>query len=296
MYVSLTAELIRQQKEKLKVLNDKDTSESHRGDTESLLSSNNLLLRKLVMSSITQLAEIAYGTGSLGLGEEEERELDEIDDDDKEVAGTSSRTKGLVERQSTIVGESSSKGQSSEDKVQGDETRKVSEKMKRMAEDVKSKGKDSTLESLLSNLAVTAQYIESLEGNNGGGGDSSNIDNDDEVMADETGEPGEIPSENEQSHISSTTDEGHTSVKGPPPINSATQDQRTVETTGSSSGDGRAAGRSISSDIHAAGEEEEEDEEEFDLDPEVVKEVEQQLQDALAKQLDTDGKFSHFFT
>jgi hypothetical protein len=106
--------LIRQQKEKLKVLS-KDTSGAGRREKESLLSSDHLLLRQLVMSSITQLAEIAYDTGSFGLGGREgERELDEIDDDDKEVAGTSLQSSSITERWSSLAGRSRSKGQSPE--------------------------------------------------------------------------------------------------------------------------------------------------------------------------------------
>ncbi|CAI7989287.1 Protein OS-9 [Geodia barretti] len=290
----LKQELIRQQKEKLKVLS-KDTSGAGRREKESLLSNDHLLLRQLVMSSITQLAEIAYDTGSFGLGGREgERELDEIDDDDKEVAGTSLQSSSITERWSSLAGRSRSKGQSSEDRVQGDEQEgtkdgggRVSEKMKRMAEDVKSTGKDSAaLESLLSNLAVTAQYIESLDGNNRKRG-PSNTDND-EAAPDETGEPGDVPNGEEPSRVSSKlTNKDDASAKGPPPLESNIRETRTVSEAGSTSDDGRTVGRSISSEILAASEEEK-DEEELELDPEAVREVEQQLQEALAKQFDTN--------
>ncbi|CAI7989293.1 Protein OS-9 [Geodia barretti] len=293
----LKQELIRQQKEKLKVLS-KDTSGAGRREKESLLSNDHLLLRQLVMSSITQLAEIAYDTGSFGLGGREgERELDEIDDDDKEVAGTSLQSSSITERWSSLAGRSRSKGQSSEDRVQGDEQEgtkdgggRVSEKMKRMAEDVKSTGKDSAaLESLLSNLAVTAQYIESLDGNNRKRG-PSNTDND-EAAPDETGEPGDVPNGEEPSRVSSKlTNKDDASAKGPPPLESNIRETRTVSEAGSTSDDGRTVGRSISSEILAASEEEK-DEEELELDPEAVREVEQQLQEALAKQFDTNVIF-----
>ena len=274
----------------------KDTSGAGRREKESLLSNDHLLLRQLVMSSITQLAEIAYDTGSFGLGGREgERELDEIDDDDKEVAGTSLQSSSITERWSSLAGRSRSKGQSSEDRVQGDEQGgtkdgggRVSEKMKRMAEDVKSTGKDSAaLESLLSNLAVTAQYIESLDGNNRKRG-PSNTDND-EAAPDETGEPGDVPNGEEPSRVNSKlTNKDDASAKGPPPLESNIRETRTVSEAGSTSDDGRTVGRSISSEILAASEEEK-DEEELELDPEAVREVEQQLQEALAKQFDTNG-------
>jgi hypothetical protein len=288
----LKQELIRQQKEKLKVLST-DTSGTGGREKESLLSGDHLLLRQLVMSSITQLAEIAYDTGTFGLGgREDKRELDEIDDDDKEVAGTSLQSSSITERWSSLAGRSRSKGQGSEDRVQGGEQeetkdggRRVSEKMKRMAEDVKSTGKGSALESLLSNLAVTAQYIESLEGNNRKGG-PSNTDND-EAAPDE---PGDVSNGEKPSRVNSKLtdkDDKDASAKGPPPLESNIRETRTVSGAGSTSDDGRTVGRSISSESLAASEEEK-DEEELELDPEAVREVEQQLQEALARQFDTN--------
>ena len=278
-----------------------DTSGTGGREKESLLSGDHLLLRQLVMSSITQLAEIAYDTGTFGLGaREDKRELDEIDDDDKEVAGTSLQSSSITERWSSLAGRSRSKGQGSEDRVQGGEQeetkdggRRVSEKMKRMAEDVKSTGKGSALESLLSNLAVTAQYIESLEGNNRKGG-PSNTDND-EAAPDETGEPGDVPNGEKPSRVNSKLtdkDDKDASAKGPPPLESNIRETRTVSGAGSTSDDGRTVGRSISSESLAASEEEK-DEEELELDPEAVREVEQQLQEALARQFDTNGSYTY---
>ena len=269
-----------------------ENSDSKREKKESLLSSDHLLLRKLVMSSITQLAEMAYDTGSFKLDreEEEERELNKIDDDDKEIGGSnlksSRRESEDGEQWSGTVGGERSK---EDNRVEGDdgmeEGGRVSEKMKKMAEDVKSTGRDSTLESLLSNLAVTAQYIESLEGNNDRG--LPNIGHD-EGAPDETGEPGEVPNEDEKSRITSGTDEHDISVKGPTSQLAVGTEQTIL--SGRASEDSRAVGKSVNRQILAAREEEGEEEDGLDMDPEVVRDMEEQLQEALAKQFDTDGK------
>ena len=287
------AELIRQQKEKLKVLSSEDTADDSRGEGVPLLNTNShQLLKQLLMSSITQLAEIAYDTSNLGTLEA--ADLDEIVDDDKEVGGSSRRTGGTsdpIKRSAPVVIKNKDRsldGKSLEGE-QDEEEGRVSEKMKKMADEVKSTGKDSALESLLSNLAATAQYIESLDGNDGGG-EPSNMHRDETADGEMEGEH----LEQETSHTaSSNSEEDDSSVQGPLPVHSD-RDGNKVRTSASgetgSRQDSGASGKSISGEGLTASEEEEEGG--LELNSEMVREIEQQLQETLAKKLDTDGENS----
>ena len=289
------AELIRQQKEKLKVLSSEDTADNSGGEGVPLLNTNShQLLKQLLMSSITQLAEIAYDTSNLGTLEA--ADLDEIVDDDKEVGGSSRRTGGTsdpIKRSAPVViknKDRSLEGKSLEGEQEEEEEGSVSEKMKKMADEVKSTGKDSALESLLSNLAVTAQYIESLDGNDGGG-EPSNMHRDETADGEMEGEH----LEQETSHAaSSNSGEDDSSVQGPLPVHSD-RDGNKVRTSASgetgSRQDSGASGKSISGEGLTASEEEEE-EGGLELNSKMVREIEQRLQETLAKKLDTDGENS----
>ena len=282
------AELIRQQKEKLKVLSSEDTSDDSRGEGVPLLNTNShQLLKQLLMSSITQLAEIAYDTSNLGTLEA--ADLDEIVDDDKEVGGSSRRAGGTsdpIKRSAPVVIKNKDRSLDREGE-QDEEEGSVSEKMKKMADEVKNTGKDSALESLLSNLAVTAQYIESLDGNDGGG-EPSNMHRDDTADGEMEGEH----LEQETSHAaSSNSGEDDSSVQGPLPVHSD-RDGNKVRTsasgeTGSRQDSGASGGEGLT-----ASEEEEEEEGGLELNSKMVREIEQQLQETLAKKLDTDGENS----
>lgn len=300
---TIFAELIRQQKEKLISLeSSSDKTSEERGD--SLSDNDHKLLRRLVMSSLAQLAEIAYDIGSSGSMEdqgsyEEEEDLDRIDDDDKELGASSwSRDNSKSERQqSTTLGREASREREpvgSEVKVHRDvdteEVEKVSDKMKKMANDVKNTGKDSALESLLANLAVTAQFIESLE-------------NEDEDPSSSTGRTSEEASDRLEGDLKQYEDgdegrdtEGDMTGKGPPVVEGDRETGRTSVSgaDGDAMGDRAPRSASISSEILAASgleesAKEKEGEEEFELDPELVREMEQHLEEALAKQLDTKG-------
>ena len=286
------AELIRQQKEKLKVLSSEDTADNSRGEGVPLLNTNShQLLKQLLMSSITQLAEIAYDTSNLGTLEA--ADLDEIVDDDKEVGGSSRRTGGTsdpIKRSAPVVIKNKDRSLDREGE-QDEEEGSVSEKMKKMADEVKSTGKDSALESLLSNLAVTAQYIESLDGNDGGG-EPSNMHRDETADGEMEGEH----LEQETSHAaSSNSGEDDSSVQGPLPVHSD-RDGNKVRTSASgetgSRQDSGGSGKSISGEGLTASEEEEEEEGGLELNSKMVREIEQQLQETLAKKLDTDGENS----
>ena len=87
--------------------------------------------------------------------------------------------------------------------------------MKKMADDVRNTGNDDALESLLANLAVTAQYIESLEHAENNADPQTQDNTVPEAVSDkfETGEPGH-GSQDKRNHKSTVDD---LSVKGPPP-------------------------------------------------------------------------------
>ena len=291
--VYVVVELIRQQEEKLGELqsHDDDTSD---GEEESLFNANHHLLRKLVMSSITQLAEIAYDTSNeqnlydsgTKVNEMDER-LDASDASQQRRSDKWSNHRGeggrIEERGSSKETEEDNRRSSHEGT---DEGQKVSDKMKKMANDVKNTRRDSALESLLTNLAVTAQYIESLE--DGDGTSDTSSESEEEY---ETGAPGD--SEDDKHMLASSSD---ASMKGPPPAASSSRTGANREDSTSLQG-GKArhsAQRSVSSEILAASEldeeeDEEEEEDEFELDPMLVREMEQHLEETLAKQLDTKG-------
>ena len=288
-----------------------DTSASREEERDTLLSSNQQLLRQLVMSSITQLAEIAYDTGN-NLGQVE-KDLDEIDEDDKEVGGSGQNSREMrdgIKRLPPLERSGESKEKSSVNRAGETEERsseRASEKMKKMANNVKSSGRDSALESLLSNLAVTAQYIESLDSDEDGGREPS------ELATNENSDGSTEPSQGHQEahehrvlHSSSSTGarEDSPSVKGPPLVENkkagkgrtsssgesdGSEDSRTTTTTTTATTGG---GRSIGEVIMAASEKEKEGKEEegIDLDSEAVREFEQQLQETLAKKFNTDGE------
>lgn len=250
------------------------------------------------MSSITQLAEIAYDTGNLELGEDDERELNEIDEEDEEFSGSylnkdpGSGSRSTLKRGGGLVveeGHQSSKERVKESEVDEEDRDgqdKVSDKMKKMAKNVKSTGRDSALESLLSNLAVTAQYIESFNDDDDNNGDSSNNENSDREKSREP-----KPGSRERSLPGDPNDDDHSSVKGPAPPLMANKKARITEKSNGDEEEGGVAGRRIGREIMAASklEREEEDEgEEDELDSEMMRDVEQQLQDILAKQFDTN--------
>ena len=261
------------------------------------------------MSSITQLAEIAYDTGN-NLGQVE-KDLDEIEDD-KEVGGSGQNSREMrdgIKRLPPLERSGDSKEKSSVNRAGETEERsseRASEKMKKMADNVKSSGRDSALESLLSNLAVTAQYIESLDSDEDGGREPSDL------ATNENSDGSTEPSQGHQEahghrklHSSSSAGarEDSPSVKGPPLVENnkagkgrtsssgesdGSEDSRTTTTTTTTTGGG---GRSIGEVILAASEKEKEGkEEEIDLDSEAVREFEQQLQETLAKKFNTDGE------
>lgn len=293
IYMYMPAELIKQEKKKLTDLQaSHEITSKDKGD--SLLNVDHKLLRQLVMSSITQLAEIAYDVGSLD--QETDSDLDRIDDSDMEVGGGDLRTArsdaSRREQQPPPEGGEvrghQRKGVRSEVKVHGDidgaeDVEKVSDKMKKMADNVKNDGKDSALESLLANLAVTAQYIESLE--NEGDENTPSTELQEEVSGTH-----QEPSEDDDHEFDGGSSDGDEAVRGPPTLESGREASGTSGSDTHKSPDkGR---RSVSSEILAASglEMEEEEEEEFELDPELVKEMEQQLEETLAKQLDTKGR------
>jgi protein OS-9 len=286
----LKQELIKQQKEKLSSLqssSDRDREEEE--EEESLMIGSHQLLRKLVMSSITQLAEIAYDIGSL---EDIELDLDEIDEDDKEVGASSLKRDSGSDEDGEMVKEGASagvrdRGQGAENKELSQDDQKASDKMKKMADQVKNTGRDDALQSLLANLAVTAQYIESLEST---GNDAKPSDQDNTVPEEasdqfETGEPGHGDQERHE-HTPASSD---MSVKGPPPT-----DSRGKGRTGSSEehksnhGEYRSTRGSVSEEFLAADLEEEEEVVEEELDSELVREMEHHLEETLAKQLNTN--------
>ena len=265
------------------------------------MSGNNQLLRKLVMSSITQLAEIAYDVGSL---DNLELDLDEIDEDDTEV-GASSLKKSYgddSEKWSThkeegrsghgLEGGSAGQGGKgrSEDSGSSQNGEKVSDKMKKMADNVRNTGKGDALESLLANLAVTAQYIESLEHAENNADPQTQDNTVPEAVSDkfETGEPGH-ESQDKRNHKSTVDD---LSVKVPPPAEDSRDSGRREHLASQPKEDRReyqSSRGSIGEEILAELEEEEEEFEE--LDSELVREMEQHLEEALAKQLNTNGQY-----
>lgn len=313
-------ELIRQQKEKLSAIQSRDDStDNEKGSMVSRVGGEHQILRKLVMSSITQLANIAsdslYDAGYLEDQYDIELDLDEIDDDDKEVgAGSLKRDdSGGSERLSDLGDGRTEHGEeraaNSEGNVQGEvvessqgaNDQKVSEKMKKMASDAKSTGRDSALESLLTNLAVTAEYIESLESTQTAKPAQDNAVPNGVSEKFETGEPGQRK-KGQEGHGRDDTSANVLSVRGPQVDDG--QDERTSrgEYAMAQQTEDRRTHRfsrdSVSGEIVAAseGESESEDEEdeELQLDPELVKKIKHELEETLAKQLDTKGWYIHY--
>ena len=293
------------------------------------MGSETLLLRKLVMSSITQLAEIAseslYDAGYLEEQYDMEPDLDEIDDDDKEVGAG-----GLKREDTSDNGESDDSGSSTKfwergakrqeraaepesrraaepesrnDIGESSNDQKVSNKIKKMSGNVRNNGRDRALESLLNNLAVTAEYIESLEDTG-----TSQQARDNEVPKEisdkfETGEPGEREKGRQEGE--GTGGDG-ASVRGPSVDMGQNGKNKLRDYSVSQHPEGGRAHRfskdgtsneitAVSEGESEAGEmeeegEEEEEEEEDEEDAELVREIEQQLEERLAQQLDTMGQ------
>ena len=293
----LFTELIRQQKEKWSVLqgsSDDSSDMSSQLMKESLFTTDHKLLKKLVMSSITQLAEIAYNAGEF---DEKELESEVISDNDEEVGPSSLKNDGFTSKHlvkdrssESKVQENEKSEQTGEEHEEMDEDSKVSDKMKKMANDVKNTGRDSALESLLSNLAVTAEYIESLDSDT----DTHSADDDRNVDKElfETGEPeeGYAESHNDKHKPSSS---GDISVNGPrpPPLDDARKTSKSRPNDENAAEEGKGEGVYSSSEILAAMMETNEDEEEeFELNEELVREMEQHLEETLSKKLDTKGQ------
>lgn len=315
-------ELLRQQKEKLSAQSSDDRTD--KGSSGSLMSSENLLLRKLVMSSITQLAQIAseslYDAGYLEEQYDMELDLDEIDDNDKEVGAgglkrddtsdgggsdDSSRTPRFWERgterqeraaesESRRDAESESRNDVGEFSYQSND-QKVSNKIKKMSSNVKNNGRDRTLESLLNNLAVTAEYIESLEDT-----ETTRQANVPKEISDkfETGEPGER--EKGQQEGEGTAGDG-ASVRGPSVDMGQNGKHKLRDYSISQRAEGGRGHRfsedGTGNEITAVGEGEseagevgEEGNEDVE-DAELVREIEQQLEESLAQHLDTMGQY-----
>ena len=260
------------------------------------MAGNHLLLRKLVMSSITQLAEIAYDMGSL---DDIELDLDEIDEDDKEVGASSLKRddssdedneKWSTSREGVSTG-AGDRGQGTDDRESSQDDQKVSDKMKKMADNVRNNGHDDALESLLANLAVTAQYIESLENTQSDAKLSAEDNTVPKEATDqfETGEPGHGGQERHE-HTSTASD---ISVKGPPPPDGS-DSRRTGESEPSGDhSEYHSTRSSVSEEILAASDAELEKEEEVleEFDSELVREIEHHLEETLAKQLNTNGQY-----
>lgn len=274
------------------------------------------------MSSITQLAQIAseslYDAGYLEEQYDVELDLDEIDDNDKEVGAG-----GLKRDDTSDDGESDDSGRSTkfwergaekQEKAAESESRraaesesrndigessndqKVSNKIKKMSTNVKNNGRDRALESLLNNLAVTAEYIESLEDT-----ETTQQARDNEVpkeIADkfETGEPGEREKGQQEGEGAAGA-----SVRGPSVDMGQNGINKLRDYSVSQHAEGGRAHRSskdgTSNEITAVSEGESEagemGEEEDVEDEELVREIEQQLEERLAQQLDTMGQYSH---
>ena len=301
MGVYFVTELIRQQKEKLSSLQTSSERDDEEGEEEeSLMSGNHQLLRKLVMSSITQLAEIAYDIGSL---DDIELDLDEIDEDDKEVGASSLKRDDSGdeggEKWSThgegVSAGTGDKGQGADDRESSQGDQKVSDKMKKMADSVKNTGRDDALESLLANLAVTAQYIESLENTESDAEPSAQDNTVPKEATDqfETGEPGHRGQEKHK-HTSTASD---ISVRGPPPADSRNSGRTSSSGESEPSedhGEYHSTSGSISEEILAASDAELEEEEEIleEFGSELVREMEHHLEETLAKQLNTNGQYT----
>ena len=305
--LEIHVELIRQQKEKLRVIQGDDTSErgsEREAERDSLLSADHQFLKSLVMASITQLAEIAYEAGEFDSDREQEIE-NVISDNDKEVGGSRLKSSDHGGDGNLVGGRGrGSKGEVQEEGEESDGDQKVSDKMKKMAKSVKKTGRDSALESLLSNLAVTAEYIESLdsdtETDESSSDDDSEMSSSDETTSLETGEPEEGYGETrgDKDTLSSTAPGrealvgGRHKTTGKPTSSDDLENDSGREETGAESSRGGIAREMLSAlevDREVEGEEEEEEEEEFDVDSELVREMEQQLEETLARQLDTKG-------
>lgn len=276
------------------------------------------------MSSITQLAQIAseslYDAGYLEEQYDMELDLDEIDDNDKEVgvgglkrddtsdgggSDDSSRTPRFWERgterqeraaesESRRDAESESRNDVGESSYQSND-QKVSNKIKKMSSNVKNNGRDRTLESLLNNLAVTAEYIESLEDT-----ETTRQANVPKEISDkfETGEPGER--EKGQQEGEGTAGDG-ASVRGPSVDMGQNGKHKLRDYSISQRAEGGRGHRfsedGTGNEITAVGEGEseagevgEEGKEDVE-DAELVREIEQQLEESLAQHLDTMGQY-----
>ena len=296
------------------------------------------------MKSITQLAQIAsgslYDSGYLdnpdGVDVDIELDLDEINDDDIEAAGMGNLKTGNGggeggdgEKKGSLTGsredsrlegggrgERSGAGRRQEVRESSQDARadgRVSDKMKKMASDVKTTGRDSALESLLTNLAATAEYIESLE-NPPQATESAHDNGIPREVADSFQTGDDSQQENTRERSGGDDDADVSRVRGPQADDENLNRVRRTDT--SSSGkkyvsskqttDNEAAqnygggGTTVGSEWATAGEgetrtedveEEEENVQELDqLDPELVREMEQQMEKTLGRQLDTDGQ------
>ena len=316
-----SSELIRQQER----LEDDDSSaesqEKGSGSKEELSSSEHQLLRKLVMRSITQLAQIAsdslHDSGYL----EDRYELDDVDIDvelelDTEVGLTEKGTRGEGEAD-TASGKAAQTQEDSQSQSNGE---KVSDKMKKMANDVNANGKDDALESLmtslLTNLAATAEYIESQE--------QAKLSKpaEEQVVPRDVAEnfnTGEEPEEEEEEEGGKEEGEkksqDHSDLADVPPVIGPEMDRkhpyhkRRKETTSDvgatdyNLGEGTAnnqlsenkyvqetdAGNGVAKSTAGA---ENESDEQWELDPDLVKEMEQQMEETLGKELDGKGQHS----
>ena len=315
---SLTSpELVRQQKEKLGQDNDAESQEkgsSETGSKEELSSSEHQLLRKLVMRSITQLAQIAsdslHDSGYL----EDRYELDDVDIDVELELDTEEA--GLTEKGAQGKGEadaaSGKAAQTQEDSQSQDSGEKVSDKMKKMASDVNANGKDDALESLmtslLTNLAATAEYIESQEQA------KLNKPTEEQVVPRDVAESfktGEEPEEEEEEDEGKKDEEKkrqyHSdspdvpSVIGPEVDRNHPYQKRRKETSSDTQAtDSNLAGGTASNQLSENKDAQEtglgdgvakntESDEQWELDPDLVKEVEQQMEETLGKQFDGKG-------
>ena len=302
------------------------------------------------MKSITQLAQIAsgslYDSGYLddpdGVDIDIELDLDEINDDDIEAAGMGNLKTGNGggeggdgEKRGSLAGsgedsrlegggrgERSGAGRRQEVQESSQDARadgRVSDKMKKMASDVKTTGRDSALESLLTNLATTAEYIESLE--NPPQATESAHDNSiprEVAKGFQTGDDSQHENTRERSGGDGDASSPDVSrVRGPQADDENLNQVRRTDTSSSGKyvsskrtidneaaqnygGGGGGDGTTVGSEWATAGKgegetrtenvEEEENVQELDqLDPELVREMEQQMEKTLGRQLDTDG-------
>lgn len=272
------------------------------------------------MRSITQLAQIAsdslHDSGYL----EDRYELDDVDIDvelelDTDEAGLTEKGSQREDEADAASGKAASTHEDSQSQDNGE---KVSDKMKKMASDVNANGKDDALESLmtslLTNLAATAEYIESQEQSK-----MSKPAEEQAVPRDvaENFKTGEEPEEEKEGEGGKKEEEkkmqGHSHLADVPSVVGPEMDRKhpyqkrrketssDAEVTDPSLTEGTASNQlSDNRDVGETGigdgtikstvETEQESDEQWELDPELVKEMEHQMEETLGKQLDTKGQ------